>query len=166
MAMELHTGVVENRADPLHLGRCQVRIVGLHTDDKVLLPTEDLPWATPLQPITSAGVSGIGSSPVGPVEGTWVAIVFRDEFEQYPIMIGTFAAVPQSQAAQQAAAQKQAQQQAQDPMIQMGQQEVMIKAEEQKRKAMKDQVDAQLKAEQLAVNNNRRGKLNQSFTRH
>ena len=102
--MELYTGVVENRADPLHLGRCQVRIVGLHTDDKTLLPTEDLPWATPLQPITSAGVSGIGSAPVGPVEGTWVGIVFRDEYEQYPIMIGTFTAVPQSQAAQQAAA--------------------------------------------------------------
>jgi predicted chitinase len=104
MAMELYSGVVEDRADPLHLGRCRVRIVGLHTDDKVELPTEDLPWAAPLQPITSAGVSGIGSSPVGPVEGTWVAVVFRDEYQQVPIMLGTFSAVPQSQAAKQAAA--------------------------------------------------------------
>ena len=35
-----YTGIVENRSDPLQLGRCQVRIVGLHTHDKVQLPTE------------------------------------------------------------------------------------------------------------------------------
>ena len=39
--MELYTGVVENRNDPLRLGRCQVRIVGLHTEDKTVLPTKD-----------------------------------------------------------------------------------------------------------------------------
>ena len=90
MAMELYTGVVENRADPLHLGRCQVRIVGLHTDDKTILPTEDLPWATPLQPITSAANSGIGSSPLGPIEGTWVIGFFLDgEDCQQPAMFGT-----------------------------------------------------------------------------
>ena len=82
--MSLFTGCVENRKDPLKLGRCQVRIVGVHTHDKTILPTEELPWAFPMQPITSAAISGIGSSPVGVVEGTWVVVMFRDEDQQQP----------------------------------------------------------------------------------
>jgi hypothetical protein len=91
-----HVGVVENRHDPLKLGRCQVRIVGLHTDDRTALPTKDLPWAYPVQPITSAGVSGIGQAPVGVVEGTWVCIAFRDKDQQQPLMMGTFGGIPMS----------------------------------------------------------------------
>ena len=34
-------GVVENRKDPLFLGRCKVRILGWHTEDKSMLPTKD-----------------------------------------------------------------------------------------------------------------------------
>ena len=66
--MKLYTGCVENRQDPLKLGRCQVRVVGLHNHDKTNLKTEDLPWAYPMQPVTSAATSGIGHSPLGPVE--------------------------------------------------------------------------------------------------
>ena len=91
----LHIGTVENRQDPLKLGRCQVRIVGLHTHDKIKLPTADLPWAIPVQPITSAAISGIGVSPVGPVEGSWVIIMFNDEGKQMPIMLGTIGGIPQ-----------------------------------------------------------------------
>jgi uncharacterized protein YcbK (DUF882 family) len=88
-------GVVEDRKDPMFLGRCRVRIVGYHTADKAELPTADLPWAYPLQPITSAAMSGIGTTPVGPVEGTWVTGYFRDgEDGQEPIIIGTMAGVP------------------------------------------------------------------------
>jgi len=93
--MQLYTGVVENRQDPQKLGRCQVRVVGLHTHDKLKLKTEDLPWAYPMQPITSAAMSGIGHSPVGPVEGTWVVIMFRDDDEQMPIILGTVGGIPQ-----------------------------------------------------------------------
>jgi len=71
-------GVVEDRMDPEKMGRCRVRIYGYHTDSKLILPTKDLPWATPIQPITSAAISGIGSSPLGPVEGTWVIGFFLD----------------------------------------------------------------------------------------
>lgn len=95
--MKLYTGCVENRADPLKLGRCQVRIVGLHNYDKTQLKTEDLPWAYPMQPITSAGISGIGHSPLGPVEGTWVVITFRDDDEQQPIILGSIGGIPQAQ---------------------------------------------------------------------
>ena len=86
--MNLHYGIVENRQDPLSLGRCQVRIVGLHTHDKSLLPTADLPWATPVQPVTSAAMNGIGHTPIGPVEGTSVIILFADHDKQQPIILG------------------------------------------------------------------------------
>lgn len=94
-----YTGVVENRQDPLHLGRCQVRIVGLHTHDKVQLPTSELPWATPMQSVTSASLNGIGWSPTGPLEGSTVVIIFADPNEQLPIMLGTVGGIPQSKLA-------------------------------------------------------------------
>ena len=37
-------GVVEDRNDPLKLGRCRVRILGYHTDNKQDIPTATLPW--------------------------------------------------------------------------------------------------------------------------
>lgn len=91
----LYTGCVENRLDPLKLGRCQVRVVGVHTHNKSILPTEDLPWAYPMQPITSAAVSGIGHAPVGFVEGTWVVVMFRDVDMQQPIILGSIGGIPQ-----------------------------------------------------------------------
>lgn len=100
--MQLYTGCVENRQDPLKLGRCQVRIVGLHTDDKTILPTEDLPWAYPMQPVTSAAISGIGHTPIGPVPGTWVVIMFRDSDQQMPIMLGTIGGIPQTKGGERA----------------------------------------------------------------
>ena len=85
-------GVVEDRMDPEKMGRCRVRIYGYHTDSKLILPTKDLPWATPIQPITSAAISGIGTSPLGPVEGTWVIGFFLDgEDMQQPAIFGTIA---------------------------------------------------------------------------
>lgn len=93
----IYTGVVENRMDPLKLGRCQVRIHGLHTHNKSTLPTSDLPWAYPLQSIDSAAISGIGRAPVGVVEGTVVMLVFRDQDQQQPIMIGSIGGIPQEE---------------------------------------------------------------------
>lgn len=92
-------GVVENRQDPEKLGRCKVRIFGYHTDSKELLPTKDLPWCIPIQPITSAATSGLGSSPLGPVEGTWVIGFFLDgEDMQQPAMFGTISTKAAKQA--------------------------------------------------------------------
>lgn len=99
MSQVFYTGCVESRADPLMLGRCQVRIVGLHTHDKLLLPTKDLPWAHPMGPITSASMNGIGWSPTGIVQGTWVIIIFLDEYQQQPIMLGTIGGIPMTQSA-------------------------------------------------------------------
>ena len=92
-------GVVESRADPLFLGRLQVRILGIHIDDKSKIPTADLPWAYPVMPITSASMNGIGQTPIGAVEGTWVVGFFRDgESCQEPMILGTFGGYPQKTA--------------------------------------------------------------------
>ncbi len=92
-------GVVEDRVDPLKLGRVRVRILGYHTQSKQEgegIPTGDLPWATPSQPITSAAMNGIGTTPLGPVEGTWVFGFFRDgKSAQEPVMTGTFGGIPE-----------------------------------------------------------------------
>jgi hypothetical protein len=89
-------GVVEDRLDPLFLGRCRVRIVGFHNPDASVLPTEDLPWAYPIQSITSAGMSGVGTTPLGVVEGSWVTGFFRDgESFQEPVFTGVMGGVPQ-----------------------------------------------------------------------
>lgn len=85
-------GVVEDRMDPEKLGRVKIRIFGYHTDDKTLLPTSDLPWAWPIQPITSAALNGIGSSPLGPLPGTWVIGFNLDGNDfQVPAYFGTIA---------------------------------------------------------------------------
>ena len=93
------SGVVESRDDPEKLGRCRVRIFGYHTDDITILPTKDLPWAIPIQPITSAAASGVGTTPIGIVTGSWVVGWFLDGDEaQQPVMMGTIAGKPSSNA--------------------------------------------------------------------
>lgn len=82
-------GIVEDRLDPEQLGRVRVRIFGYHTEDKILLPTEDLPWAIPIHPILSAAASGVGLAPLGPLPGTWILGFFLDgEDMQQPAFFG------------------------------------------------------------------------------
>ena len=89
------TGVVEDRFDPKKLGRLRVRIMGYHTDDKTDIPSEKLFWAYPMQPITSSAMNGIGTSPTGIVEGTWVVGFFRDGNDaQDPVIMGTIGGIP------------------------------------------------------------------------
>ena len=89
-------GVVEDRVDPLKLGRLRVRILGLHTENKNKIPTKELPWAFPITPITNAAMNGIGQTPMGPVEGTWVVGFFRDgENCQEPVVFGTLGGIPE-----------------------------------------------------------------------
>ena len=88
-------GVVEDRQDPQKLGRLRVRCVGIHTQNKDDLPTSDLPWSQLIHPITSSGISGLGSSPGFIVEGTWVFGYFRDGYAmQEPMVIGSLPGKP------------------------------------------------------------------------
>jgi hypothetical protein len=88
-------GVVEDTDDPLKLGRVRVRIFGYHTDNKKLIPTGDLPWAHPVQPIQSASISGVGISPTGLLTGSHVFGFFRDgPNAQQPIVLGSVGGIP------------------------------------------------------------------------
>lgn len=85
-------GVVEDRNDPLELGRCRVRIFGSHTDNLELIPTDSLPWALP---VYSPNYSKAYSSPM---EGEYVLGFYSDgEAGQFPVMMGVFPGIPQEQ---------------------------------------------------------------------
>lgn len=90
-------GVVEDRiSDPLELGRVKCRIVGYHSQNKNEMPTNDLPWCYVMQPITSAAMNGIGTTPTGMVEGTHVIGFFQDGVNaQEPVIMGTIGGIPQ-----------------------------------------------------------------------
>lgn len=75
----IYYGVVEDRKDPLNVGRCRVRVVGIHTFDKNEIPTEALPWA----PISS----NAGSITV-PKEGEYVSIQFFNGNTDTPVILG------------------------------------------------------------------------------
>ena len=88
-------GVVEDVSDPLMVGRCRVRVFGYHSDDIIEVPVDALPWAYPMQPLTSAALSGIGTSPTGLLVGSHVFGFFRDGMEgQDPVIIGSFGGIP------------------------------------------------------------------------
>jgi hypothetical protein len=81
-------GVVENRHDPKQVGRCQVRIVGSHSENKSLVPTENLPWAQSIIPVSS-------SASLTVKEGDYVMGFYLDGVEsQVPIMMGVLPGIP------------------------------------------------------------------------
>lgn len=83
-----YTGIVEDRKDPLKLGRCRVRCVGWHAEDKMKVPTDSLPWAMPVMPINHVHT-------FAPKEGDMVFGFFADgENAQVPVMLGIFPNIP------------------------------------------------------------------------
>lgn len=88
-------GIVEDRADPEKMGRYRVRILGYHTEDKTQLPVSDLPWATPIMPVSSSSNTGVCETPAL-VEGTAVVGFFSDGIdEQLPVIVGSMPGMPQ-----------------------------------------------------------------------
>jgi hypothetical protein len=81
-------GVVEDRKDPIKLGRCRVRCIGWHNPDKTQLPTSSLPWAETILPLSFSNMHT-------PLEGDMVLGFFKDgENAQEPVMMGIFPKVP------------------------------------------------------------------------
>lgn len=77
-------GVVEDRDDPLKLGRVKIRCFGWHPTDSGELPTDGLPWAQTVQPVTAPAAPSSGLT-----EGTWVFGFFMDgEDAQRPMIVG------------------------------------------------------------------------------
>lgn len=90
----IYFGICENRNDPLKLGRVQVRVFGLHNENKIKIPTEDLPWAGVLH--SGSSLSGIGISASSILEGSMLAIMFIDgESKQIPVVLGSIHGIPQ-----------------------------------------------------------------------
>lgn len=91
-------GIVEdNKNDPLKMGRVRVRIYGAHNAYVDDVPIEKLPWATVMVPATYGGVSGVGRSPTGIEQGSWVFGIFLDgKHSQNPLIIGTMGKIEQS----------------------------------------------------------------------
>lgn len=84
-------GIVIDRQDPLHLGRCKVRIKGIHEDDTSKVPNDSLPWAQPLNPVNNSF-----NSPGTLKEGDAVIGFFMDgEQAQFPIIFGTLPIIPE-----------------------------------------------------------------------
>ena len=84
-------GVVEDVSDPLNIGRVRVRCYGWHSEDKVALPTIDLPWAQVMMPTTSSSAGGLGRSPTGLLPGASVVGFFMDGTRaQTPMIMGSF----------------------------------------------------------------------------
>jgi hypothetical protein len=82
-------GEVVDVMDPDQSGRCRVRVYGRH-DDKENVPDDKLPWAMPLQPVTSAAMGKIGQAPLGLLKGSKVMGMWADRDQQYPIIMGSF----------------------------------------------------------------------------
>ena len=90
------TGLVAQVSDKSKLGLVRIRIVGVHSLDESLCPTETLPWAQVVLPPTGS------HSTSGPVPGDWVHGYFQDgDFGQIPTITGIFPGIesPQSRAA-------------------------------------------------------------------
>lgn len=88
-------GIVEDVMDPMKVGRVRVRIIGFHNPSKDELPVDDLPWALPIMPVTSASTTGIGHSATGLVPGSLVIGFFRDgSLGQQPIIFGSIPGIP------------------------------------------------------------------------
>jgi len=82
-------GEVVNVKDPDQSGRVQVRVFGRY-DDKENVKDDQLPWAMPLQPVTSAALGKIGTAPLGLLKGSKVVGFWADRDQQYPIIMGSF----------------------------------------------------------------------------
>jgi len=81
-------GCIEDRKDPIKLGRVRVRCVGWHAIDKMHLPTNKLPWAMVSYPPNN-------TNPYAPKEGDMVFGFFADGVSaQEPVIIAAFPSIP------------------------------------------------------------------------
>ncbi len=86
-------GEVEDNEDPMQIGRVKCRVLNYYTNpiggSSVELKTEDIPWATVMQPTDQAGIWGLGKSSSWLQVGAIVMGFFMDgESAQMPLVMG------------------------------------------------------------------------------
>jgi len=84
----IYNGIVEDRLDPLKLGRVRVRLVGIHNFNREEVPTDALPWASTL---FGTNVNSI------PKEGEWVLVYCEDGDPDYPTVLGVIPGIKLSE---------------------------------------------------------------------
>jgi hypothetical protein len=82
-------GTVISVYDPLQLGRVQVRINGVHTENTDDIPNSDLPFAHVMTPSTEGGVSGIGLSTGIKPFAQVIGIFLDGPNGQAPVVLGS-----------------------------------------------------------------------------
>lgn len=85
--MKLYRAIIENNISPNKDGRVQVRIFGIHNNDKQAVQTKHLPWAEVMQSTAFGFSSGVGFSSI-PNIGTWVFVTLDHDNPNMPIIIG------------------------------------------------------------------------------
>lgn len=86
-------GTIENVDDPLKNGRYQVRVFGYNSDNRGMLPTENLKWFA-CGVSNSAGSQSVGESPTGYMKGSFVFGYYIDPEFQEGIILAGIAGMP------------------------------------------------------------------------
>ena len=82
-------GDVTSISDPLQLGRVRVRVTGIHQNNEQEIPSDNLPWAQTVVPITQGGTEGLGNI-LGIQVGARVFGIFMDGVNsQLPLVLGS-----------------------------------------------------------------------------
>ena len=94
----IYRGVIENNNDPDMLGRCKIRVWGIHDELKDEakaegIPTEKLPWSEPCLGLMEGSVSGAGLFSV-PLQGSHVFLFFEGGNWQSPRYFASAPALP------------------------------------------------------------------------
>jgi hypothetical protein len=93
-------GVVEDRNDPEKMGRCRVRVFGVHSPNKEKtdtdgIPTDELPWAEPAFGLIGGSISGFGLWSV-PLQGSHVFLFYENGNIMEPRYFSTVPGLPAS----------------------------------------------------------------------
>lgn len=94
----MYRGVIEDNKDPEKMGRCKIRVFGVHTeksnkDNLEGITTDDLPWAEPALGLFEGSISGFGSWSV-PLQGSHVFLFFENGHILKPIFFATIPGLP------------------------------------------------------------------------
>lgn len=80
----------EKNADPKKSGRYRVRVVGQHLKACDATPTDQLPWAQVMMPVTTPfSDGGVTGATVDLRQGNWVVGFYLDNDKQKPIIMGS-----------------------------------------------------------------------------